>query len=1300
MQEPLLWASNRVRNIVAAAILVACLQVSVAARTPQAAPPAQTPSEASSVYPRQQGKLRAHKPIEHELKGGETDAYTIKVKKGQFLQVVVEQKGVDIVLSIVAPDGKTIVAADSPNGAWGPEPASAIASESGNLQIQVAASDKNAPPGSYEVRIESLHAPGPTSQLRIEAERNFFAAAKLGARPDVENHRKALAQYEKALAQWRELRDIYEEGLTLQGIGELRSDLRDDDKALDADSKALEIWRAEKNDRARTATLTAMGKIYDLRSQQQKAMDCYNEALAAARSTGDRAAEANLLNQLGLAYDNQGDHHKAIELFDQALVLERLTGNRQEELEVLTNTAISYAQLGEKQKAVDLTLQNLALAREIRDQFAEAHLLATLGVLCTGRGEMEKGIQYFLASLAIFRALGDRTDEGAILTNLGHTYDVLGDRKTAVDYFSQSLPISRETGDRYWETITLMQIGSAYNNLGERQKAIEYYTQALTISRAMVDRKEESACLSNIGGVYLLSGESEKALDYFGQALTNNRARGDRQGEATSLDNIGSAYNELGDKQKALDYFTQSLTIARAVGDRDGEATGLNNIGRLYRDLGQNKKALEFLQQSFEIEHSLHRASKEIIALQNVGSTLALLGEPQQALSDFDEALALAQNSGDRPSEASVLHNLGKFYEENGDQKKALSFYERALPLERAVEGRSGEAGTLNNIAEIYSNLGQREQALDDYSRALAIARSVKDPLLEASILANLMTYWKNGNNPALAAFFGKQAVNSYQLVRGKIQGLDRDSQKSFVESKSGTYRQLAEILIGQGRLSEAEQVLDLLKNEEYFEFIRRSGADAASLTGDVTLNPIEKQKEARYRELGEQIAAAGRERSDLLASKSRTPEEESRLADLTKAVETANNNFQTFLHDLNSELGSSEQAGERVSEVEEKISSLQNALRGLPAGTVGLYTFVGDEKYHVIVVTREISVERHYDIQREQLRDKVERFREALRSPGDNPVSLAQQLYKILLGPAEKDLLGARAKMLMLSLNDVLRYIPFAALHDGRQYVVKRYRTEIFTTASLLNLKDKPSISSWRGLGMGVSKSVGGMPALPTVPDELHQIIHDTQDTAASGVLPGRVMLDEAFTENAMKIELKKNYPLVHIASHFVSAPGNERDSYLLLGEGEGKHLTLEEIRSNPDISFGDIELLTLSACNTATGGKSDGREIDGLGMMAQRKGAKAVVASLWDVNDNSTGQLMADFYRRWIHTPGMTKADALRLAQLDLLHGTALHPDTLDRRSKKPSGTSAVSGASQPMSAYSHPYYWAPFILIGNWR
>jgi len=344
--------------------------------------------------------------------------------------------------------------------------------------------------------------------------------------------------------------------------------------------------------------------------------------------------------------------------------------------------------------------------------------------------------------------------------------------------------------------------------------------------------------------------------------------------------------------------------------------------------------------------------------------------------------------------------------------------------------------------------------------------------------------------------------------------------------------------------------------------------------------------------------------------------------------------------------------------------------------------------------VTPTVTVAREYPIKAEELRKKVFEFRQALVDPKSDPVPKAQELYRILVGPAAQDLAGAKAETLMWSLDDVLRYVPMAALHDGREYLVEKYKNEIFTPASVASLTERPNVNSWRGLGMGVSKSYGDFSALPSVPEELHRIIRDKSISDFEGVLPGQMMLDETFTEDAMKKALEQNYPLVHIASHFAFSSGNETNSFLLLGgkNPQGEHLSLAEIREDPAFSFTDVELLTLSACNTAVSGTAgDGREVDGLGILAQQKGARAVVASLWGVYDRSTGVLMQRFYKLWTTHPDMTKAEALREAQLALLRGTsapvaATEASTADKHSARP--------------LYEHPFYWAPFILIGNWR
>jgi len=169
-------------------------------------------------------------------------------------------------------------------------------------------------------------------------------------------------------------------------------------------------------------------------------------------------------------------------------------------------------------------------------------------------------------------------------------------------------------------------------------------------------------------------------------------------------------------------------------------------------------------------------------------------------------------------------------------------------------------------------------------------------------------------------------------------------------------------------------------------------------------------------------------------------------------------------------------------------------------------------------------------------------------------------------------------------------------------------------------------------------------------------------------GVVPGVIYLDEAFTGNTMLRVLDENFQALHIASHFVFKPGTERDSFLLLGDGST--LSLAQI-NDEDLDFNDVDLLTLSACETAVGGaNANGREIEGFGSLAQRQGAKAVLATLWSVEDESTGRFMQNMYR-FRQEKILTKAESVQMAQIEFI------------RSRK----------------YGHPFYWAPFILMGNY-
>ncbi len=239
----------------------------------------------------------------------------------------------------------------------------------------------------------------------------------------------------------------------------------------------------------------------------------------------------------------------------------------------------------------------------------------------------------------------------------------------------------------------------------------------------------------------------------------------------------------------------------------------------------------------------------------------------------------------------------------------------------------------------------------------------------------------------------------------------------------------------------------------------------------------------------------------------------------------------------------------------------------------------------------------------------------------------------------------------------------------------------------------------------MGISRQYeDGLPALPAVAGELDEVVNDAQAKGAQGVLPGTILLNGAFTEKAMENLLSNPHTVVHIASHFVFQPGDDSQSYLLLAgrdqDTAGYHMTVANFRDNQNLSLDDTDLLTLSACETGmSGSASNGREVDGLGTTAQLKGAKAVISSLWEVNDASTGQLMADFYKRWAEGAGkVSKVEALRQAQLDLLQGKVTPQSAAVGRGFAVAQNESGSQATE--AGYAHPYYWAPFVLMGNWR
>ncbi len=528
----------------------------------------------------------------------------------------------------------------------------------------------------------------------------------------------------------------------------------------------------------------------------------------------------------------------------------------------------------------------------------------------------------------------------------------------------------------------------------------------------------------------------------------------------------------------------------------------------------------------------------------------------------------------------------------------------------------------------------------------------------------------RSGHRDA-AILFGKRAVNIVQGLRAGITSMDDALQKLYVRKRDTAFRTLASFLVEEGRLPEAQQVVKMIKEEEHFGYVRRDAARGSVRESTATYTASEKGGMTRYDAIGRQLAAIGAEYDDLLRKKKAglVEVDPARLKKLREDLRVAKRAFRAFLANLVKEVeaGSTQRAMQIGEKNLKYLKSLQGTLRTLGDGTVLIHYLITERKLHIIVTTSRVQIVRTVEIDRAALNVRVNELAEDFADLQSDPIRGSQAIYDLILAPIAEDLRQANAKTLMFSLDGVLRYLPIAALHNGKRYLIEDYEVVLYTEAAKSKLTAAPP-KVWSMAGLGLTRAVEGFAALPAVADELNAIVRtDSEDR--DGVMPGVIYLNENFSQEAIESALEDEYPVLHVASHFVFKPGTERDSYLLLGDGG--RLSLAEVLDN-DLDFNSVTLLTLSACQTALGSAgADGREIEGFGWLAQRQGAKAVLATLWPIADKSTATFMSTLYRH-MQTGALTKAAAMRKTMIEFIRS----------------------------EDFSRPVFWGPFILMGNWR
>lgn len=936
-------------------------------------------------------------------------------------------------------------------------------------------------------------------------------------------------------------------------------------------------------------------------------------------------------------------------------------------------------------------------------QKAETEQLRLKGEQLLKKGQFQDALMKFQQVLRLYEAMGDVGGQAATLNGIGESYEGLSDYTRMGEAYQKALTLAKKNRNFQEEGIALNGVGDIYFYQSDYTNALKVAQKALTLCADLPNRKCKALSLGNIGSIYTALEIPEKALKYFNQALSLYKTIADPRGEAYTLNNIGFIYYTLGENQKALKYYNQSILLWNIVGDQRGKAINLNNTALIYYTLKKQEIALKY----------------------------------------FDEALLLRKEVGDRRGEANTLHNIGVLYHtfEKNEQKKrkpyceaiikncreqyqedftkyykiALSYYEKSLQLNQALNDRRGEAASLNNIGLVYAGFknapnglggifgssksyvirdiyglkpesehsifGQKkfletEKALGYYNRALSLWNTVGDRGGEANTLANMGSLFSSQMQPAVAIFFYKQSVNVTESLRKDMKELPQETQLAYTQTVVDIYRNLADLLLKQDRILEAQQILDLLKVQELEDYLGKVRGNAETVKGIDYLQP-EQQILTQFNERQKNAIQLSNELAQLRQTPDaqRTPAQQQRIDQLV-ALETAlNQQINSFFDSpaVTTALAQLSPTTLRQTIDLADLNALRDDLQQLNAAII--YPLILEDRLELVITTPNAPpLRRTVPVKKAEITKAILEFRLALQNPNDNSVQAqAQQLYQWLIKPLEADLKLANIQSILYAPDGVLRYIPLAALHDGKQWLAQRYRINNITAKSLDKLTPQPPQPQLNILAgafvQGQHKfSVGSKrfdySGLLGAGREVSQLV---------AAFPGtQSFLDQAFTRAAFQPRMNE-HNIVHFATHAALVAGEPKDSFILFGNGD--RATLRDIEN---WSLFNVDLVVLSACETALADPFDnGGEILGLGYIFQNRGAKATMASLWRVDDGGTEVLMNAFYST-LQQGTASKAEALRQAQLALIKG--------------------ATSSANPNASLKHPYYWAPFILIGN--
>ncbi len=779
----------------------------------------------------------------------------------------------------------------------------------------------------------------------------------------------------------------------------------------------------------------------------------------------------------------------------------------------------------------------------------------------------------------------------------------------------------------------LSYLSLAYQKLGKLSEAEAAITNSLENLRALAgsDRRLNQQVLAQAlntqGSLQLATGQTTQALETWQQAAAIYTQVGDQTGKIGSLINQARAQQVLGfylQARKTLATVEQILIQSEL--DPQVRAIGLYNLGEVLRAIGDLDMAQQSLMQSLELTRQQQLTEEDAILL-SLGNTALAQQQPDTALKYYQQVVDQAQPGLIKTQAQLNLLNLA-INQQQWPTAQLLQAQIRpqiaSLPLSR--NAIYAQIHYIQSLGHLHRHRGTNALSWAEIARLAAdtvqAARQLQDIRAEAYALGNLAAIYEQAQQWPEAIALTRRALTLAQQVN----------------ASEITYQwqwQLGRLLASQakqpGTGEEATYQQAIAAYSNAVETLQTIRGDLVAISSDVQFS-FRDSVEPVYRQFAGLLLPANPQADN--------QEYLRRAREVIEALQLAQ--LENFFQEacLNAQPVSIDQVDQR---------------------SAVLYSILLSDRFEIILALPNQPLKRYSTaISQADVEALVDQMRANLRrtSSNEDRLQVSQQIYNLVLGPAEAAIAESGIKTLVFVLDGVFQSIPIAALYDGQHYLIDKFNIALAPSLQLLDPQPLQP-KQLKVLMAGLSEASQGFAALPGVELEVQQV---------KSQLPVRVLLNQQFTSEVLQEQIETvAYPVVHLATHGQFS-SDAKDTFILAWDRPINVKQLDTLlRARGQGDRRPIELLVLSACQTAAGDK---RAALGLAGVAVRSGARSTLATLWSVDDQSTSQLMVQFYQA-ISQGTATKAEALRQAQLSL---------------KQEPG-------------FGHPYYWAPFVLIGNW-